>query len=432
MRVACYPDAERSLIGAALISAGQSIDSSAVQAADFFDLRHRSIWAALARLRVRRAPIDPVTVEAELGPELAERVGGLGYLAEMVAAVPAADNAAAYAERVAHAALDRRLRIALSELAESEQEGAELHAEAYRRLSAFLAVGSDSAAEVGELVGAAVRDLAAAMQRAQEGLPATLGIPTGYAGLDRLLGGIQPGAITIIAGRPSMGKSSLARSIADSANAAGSGVHIFSLEDARRAYCMRLLADYSRVELQAIRGVAMSAPDWTAVVGAGDMLHPRRGWLLDDTAVLSSSEIALRARRHKETNRTGLVIVDYIQRVREPNARERKDHLDTALDGLIDLARREEIAVLLVSQLSRACEAREDKRPLMSDLRESGELEQAADAVLMLYRDEVYTGPNCARPGKADLIIAKNKHGRIGSTELQWDARTATFREMRI
>ena len=421
--------AERALIGAALLR-GEVRDLCAVPAEDFFSPRNGEIWRAMGRLRAQTTAIDPLTIHDELG-DRAEACGGFSYISDCLREVPTADNADHYARLVTDAALDRRIREGLASLLASESEGRDLLGEALARLSSIEVLDADSAVPIGTATREAILDLYAGLQRIEAGEPASWGLPTGFPVLDAALGGIQPGVVTILAGRPSMGKSSLARSIADSVAAAGHGVHVFSLEDSRRAYALRVLADHSRVDLHRLRGLDLRQGEMDPITAAGNDLMQRTGWFLDDTSSISSAEVALRVRRHKSVNKTRMVVVDYVQLMRERDARagDKKTATELALAGLCDLARRENMAVLLLSQLSRECERRDNKRPLLSDLRETGELEQAADAVLFLYRDEVYD-PSSRDKGIAECLVAKNKHGKTGILRLHWDGPTASLRPL--
>jgi replicative DNA helicase len=342
--------------------------------------------------------------------------------------VPTADNVEFYAAAVAEDALTRRVRIACSQIAHSALEGEELLQHALQIVTRLGGKRTDGAVTMSELAPKVLEQMVEQIARRGEGDPTVGGFATGLDALDAYLGGIQPGVVTVLGGRPSMGKSALARTIAQNASAAGFGVHVFSLEDVRGAYARRALADIGRVDLHRVNTLQLAGGDIGRLDYAAQQLAQHTRWLVDDVAGVSASQIGMKVRQHIVENRTRLVVVDYVQIMREPDARRGDKRVQVALsvEGLHELARRENVAVLLVSQLNRKLEERDDKRPQMSDLREAGELEQIADAILFCYRDDVYNpdGPK----GRAEVIVAKNKHGRPGTAMLVWDASTATYR----
>lgn len=238
-----------------------------------------------------------------------------------------------------------------------------------------------------------------------------------------------------------MGKSSFARTIADNVSAAGLGVHVFSLEDSATSYVYRCLSDHSNVELQRIRAMQVTRPEVVSMVRAAQDIS-RQNWVLDDSAALTATEIGIRVRRHKPRANTKVVIVDYVQLMRSRSARVRNkgDEVAEAAEGLAEIARKENVAVVVLSQLSRQCEGRDDKRPMLSDLRETGVIEQIADTVLFVMRPEQYLDPDSEDQverneyarwhNRGITIVAKNKHGPTGQAELAFHAKTATYREL--
>jgi replicative DNA helicase len=327
----------------------------------------------------------------------------------------------------------RRIREAVSgALAKSHLVGAEdLVGLIYQAMGQVQLSRGDSTQQI----GAVVRDAIKAMQaRSESG--GLAGITTGIDDLDGILGGLAEGAVTILAGRPSMGKSALARTIADAANKAGHGVHVFSLEDTAETYGLRCLADHARTDLGDLRVIGPSTPRHVleSTMRAGNELYSRKGWLVDDSAGLSSGEISTRVRRYREQNATRLVVVDYVQLIREPGTKDKGAEVAMAAENLVRLARDERVAVLLLSQLSRKCEERPDRRPQLSDLRETGVLEQVAYAALLCFRPEVYMAKDAPDPaglrGTGAAIVAKNKNGRTGEVWMQWDSPTATYRQL--
>lgn len=421
--------AERSLIAAVLRDDTllDRVDLPSDASREFHDMRHGAVWRALHVLHVGKKPVgDPALIIDALGGE-AEAVGE-EFVLDLFCASTDIDNAAHYAEQIREAALTRRVLAELGELRTNDLGGSDLVAAALQRLSGL---GGQRAPDAGvpmsRLAQDVLNDVVAAQVRQEIG-GGTWGLPTGLPELDGILGGLQRGVVTILAGRPSMGKSSLARTLADNvAGVAGcGGAHVFSLEDSRRAYAIRVLSDRSRVPLRQIRGLSLKSHALADLQHAATDLGDRANWIVDDSTGLSASQIAMRVRRHKDALKTAIVVVDYVQLLREPTARgDKRREVDTAMEGLVDLARKEDVALVLLSQLSRKCDERDDKRPLLSDLRESGTLEQGADAVLFLYRPDVY-----GEQGPAELIVRKNKHGQQGTVKLSFDGPTATYRAL--
>jgi replicative DNA helicase len=422
-----YDSAEQALLGAVILEGDGAYDAAAVEPGDFFNLRHQKIWGAMRDLRELGQPAGDVQLlESALAEDL-DPVGGLAYLASLTAAtVPS--HVSEYSRLVRKAALTRRVQLALSELTSSDLEGSELLAEVLDRVRRLTVDLDDPARTMAEAAVETRDELTEAVARKEAG-EGCWGLSTGYADVDDLLGGLQRGVVTILAGRPSMGKSALARSFAANVVAAGYGAHVFSLEDSRRSYTLRQLSDTGSVPLKRFQTLDLKYGDVESVGRAVSMLRERRRWLIDDTAALGASEIALRVRKHKPEVDTALVVVDYGQLIREPDIppNELRVQLEVATKRLVELARTEDICVLLLSQLSRACETRPNKRPILSDLRESGNLEQDAYAVMFLYLDEKYNEESEDR-GVAELLLRKNKNGSTGTVKLAFDADTATFK----
>jgi len=431
-------EAERAILGAVILSNGEVLDRVSLDPGLFFDPRHRDVAEAARRLHSERKPVDTISLHDALGP----RSPGLGFLSELLEGVVTADNAGHYAGIVRHHALTRRVAMAAGEILSCGLEGEELLGKALAVIGRIESHKPDTAKPMRDVVQAVFKRLDAINAGKQQGRKAW-GLPMGFGELDELMGGIPPGVVTILAGRPSHGKSSLARSLADNANAEGVGVHVFTMEDSAESYGFRQLADAARMDLQRLRNADIRRGDMDAINFAAGNLNQREGWLVDDSAGLGSAEIAMRVRRHRHRNKTRLVVVDYVQLMREREARrgDKQDEVAKAAEGMQRLARDEGVAVLLLSQLSRESERRDDKRPMLSDLRESGVLEQIADVVMFAFRPDRYLDPD-AKPGskarqewddwagKGMVIVGKNKHGQTGQVVMAFDAPTATYRPM--
>jgi replicative DNA helicase len=436
-------DAERAILGALLRNARRVLELVALPTArEFYHPTHVFVATAVEELIAANKPIDPVTVADQLGGKL-PAVGGYEGLAELGDGYLTAENVAHYVAIVRDHALKRRVCIAASEVLQvcdsPHDTGDDAHAELLRQASMVEGPEqADRAQGLGELVVEAVA-------RATGTAPAARnrGVLTGYTDLDELTGGLARGAVSILAGRPSQGKSALARRIAFNAAAAGEGVHVFSLEDSRDRYGDRTLADLADVDLAkfSARVPCFTEAELERIHGASAQVR-LMALDIDDAAGLSSTQIANRVRQRSRRLKTTLVVVDYVQLMRERGAREKREEVDRAVEGLVRLARESEVAVLLLSQLSRESERRDDKRPLLSDLRESGTLEQVADAVFMVHQEWLYLNPDSKHSevqaayrkafGIADLLVRKNKHGRRGDLKLRWNATTATYQNARL
>jgi replicative DNA helicase len=443
-------DAEASVLGAVLLR-NDALDVIELRAEEFYDPRHREVFAAARALQSKHRPIDPVTIEAELerSGKLAA-VGGLGFLSELMGSVPTADNVEHYAAIVADAALKRRVIVAASEIAargfRADLSGEELLGEFYSSATQIEQPTRDSGVLMADIARETYFELEKSLAARDRGERPDVALATGIATLDALLnGGFPRGNMHIIAARPSMGKSALARGICASANAQGAGVHVFSTEDKRGAYVRRQFADDADVDLGRLTSVGLDRIEWGRVVAAANDLTKRERWMVDDVRGISISDIALKVKRRRKELRTELVVIDYAQLLvgeRGVRYESREHQVSEIAKKAARLAGDENVVVLLLSQLNRDSEKRDDKRPSLADLRGSGELEQAADVVLMLHRPEWYLlkqlesgNANVDRQldmwrGKGQVLLEKGKNMRApNATVLQWDAKSATYRD---
>ena len=413
--------AEEAVIGCCILEATAA--DGDLDPAEFFDPRLRALFAAIRLLRVAGKPPDPVLVAAACPPG----VGAIGLISGCVTATPTADNVHHYAAMVRDASLKRRL-VALHDVLASASSGAETLEAAWRALSAISARPQADVAMVGPVAFAAAQRAAVRADEIRDGIASSTLVPTGLRDVDIALGGGLPlGVVTVEGGRPSSGKSSLARGIARAASAAGYGVHVFSLEDRADTYGDRVIADLGEVELGKLRAGAIDGAEARRLLDAASTAHGLR-WGIDDRAGLSSAQISIAVRRHRRDLGTKLVIVDYVQLMNEREAGPRKiDQVGAALKGLVRMAREENVAVLLLSQLNRECE-KENRRPRMSDLRECGELEQDARIVFFTHH---LRGEDGTKTGKAEIVIAKNNNGQ-GETriDVRWDGAHARYQDV--
>jgi replicative DNA helicase len=417
-------EAEQAVLG------GLMLDSNAwdavadiVSAADFYRRDHRLIFEAVAEVVERRGPCDAVTVSEHLERKgLSDETGGLAYLGTLARDTPSAANVRSYAEIVRERAILRQLIAAGGEIASSALESSgrtatELVDEAERRVFEIAERGTRSRTgfqSVKEILPATVDRLDSLHQN-----PGQLtGVATGFTDLDRMTTGLQPGDLVVIAGRPSMGKSTLAVNIAENA-AVGHGVPsaVFSMEMSAEQLTLRMISSLGRVNQGHLRTGQCYDEDWSRINGAIAQLS-EAPLFVDETPALTPTEIRARARRLKREKGLGLIVVDYLQLMQVSGTKEnRATEISEISRGLKALGKELQVPVIALSQLNRSVEQRTEKRPVMSDLRESGAIEQDADVIMMIYREEVYE-PNTTRKGIADIIIAKQRNGPVGEVHL--------------
>jgi replicative DNA helicase len=421
-----YESAEKSLVGLAVTYGATIIDEAELRAEDFYHVAHQEIWRACLALHEAGKPVDLTLIHGELA-----RVGKLKAVDAVIDDSISAHGLPAlvedYAAEVRKASLTRRVCMELSEVMHKGKsgllEGEDLVGEALRVTSVLSTASPSKARGIGDCAELAVLEMQKMQMRKDAGEAIVSGLPTGLTDLDEILGGIPTGVVTILGGRPSMGKSALARGIAAHIAGQGLGVHVFSMEDTASDYAKRQLADGAHVDLGRLHKLALGRSDLTSIAGEGDRLRSLNGhWLVDDVAGLSSSQVAARVRRHKREIKTRLVVVDYAQLMNEPDAPSGDKGMSVGLaaERLQRLAREEDLAVVLLSQLNRECDKRPDKRPM---------LEQVANVVIFCYRDEVYN-PETKERGVGEILIRKNKNGGTGHARLAWDGPTATYRNL--
>ncbi len=413
-------EAEESVLGAVLISSeAADIALESLHAEDFYKPAHQSIFEAISQLFDANEPIDVVTVtEALRRRGNLDRVGGIGYVTTLSDAVPTASNVDHYVGIVEEHALRRRLLRAggdVGTLATAvDRPVAEVLDEAEQRVYAV------SERRVGE--GLALIDplLFPAIEKAEElsqrGSDVT-GIPTGFRDLDRKLAGLHPTNLVIVAGRPGMGKSALAMNIARNVALHDHPVAIFSLEMSREELVTRLLCSQGRIDSQRLRTGQLGEGDFTRLSNAASVLY-KKPIYVDDSPGLTVTEIRAKCRRLSRRPGLGLVILDYLQLMNASGGENRQQEIATISRNLKNLARELQVPVIAVSQLNRSLEAREDKRPRLGDLRESGAIEQDADVVMFIYRHEYYHPEATETKGMAEVQIAKHRAGAVGRVEM--------------
>jgi replicative DNA helicase len=416
-------EAEESVLGAMMVSEGAIapvILDIRLGDEDFYRERHRLVFRAIKRLYERGEPVDSISVAEYLtqNGELAE-AGGREVVTQLPSSVPAPGNARHYAQIVKQNALLRRLLGASHRIQKSvhEREGepAELVEQAETLL--FKVAYEDRASDFRK-VADVLEDEIDKLEALAKGDREVTGTPSGFRDLDNVLGGFQPGNLIVIAARPSLGKSALVCNIAENVAAkADMPVAFFSLEMSEAELAHRFISCRSRIPNDKLRKGKVSQRDWPKVVRACNELESAPLWL-DDSSDLSLLDLRAKARRLASSEGgLGLVIVDYMQLMRAEDPRaNRVEQVGQMSRGLKILARELNVPVIGLSQLSRAPELRPDKRPMLSDLRESGSIEQDADVVTFIYRDAVYDDE--ADPSEAELIVAKHRNGPTGKVDV--------------
>jgi replicative DNA helicase len=422
-------EAEESVLGALLIDPEALFRVAPfLRPDDFYVQKNAWLYQAILDLHERREPLDLVTLRNEMEARgLLEEIGGVAYIAQLMEAVPTAIHVEAYGHIVEEAAVRRRLISAASDIAQlayQEQRDIEqvidqaeqhLFSISQRRLSRDMA-------PIREVVQAYYDRIEYLYDHRGE----TLGIPTGFADIDRLLGGLQKSDLIIVAARPGVGKTSLGLSIVRNAARLGRHVAIFSLEMSREQIVQRLISAETGIDAQRLRLVNLEEGDWALLSHAMGVLSELPVFI-DDTPSISALQLRTKARRLHAEHGLDLIFVDYLQLmtgdIRAENRVQEVSYISRMLKGL---ARELDVPLLAASQLSRAVEQRSDKRPVLSDLRESGSLEQDADVVMFIYREEMYR-EETERQHVADIIVAKHRNGPTGVAQLYFRQHLAQF-----
>lgn len=422
-------EAEQSVIGALLLDNG-AVDRIAVPltAEHFARDDHRRIWRAIQRLMADGQPADVVTVAAALeSTGEAEQCGGLAYLGEIAESTWSSANVRRYAEILVERAQLRALAAVSDEIAglvaDPSLPLAEKLQAAQGKVMAVAESGAAGRHEPQHIRDALTRHAEVIEARREGRVTAT---PTGFADLDRLLnGGLRAGQLLILAARPAMGKTSLALQIAHHVAQSGKPALVCSQEMPEADITDRLVAISHGIPLAGLVSGDLSDGAWGRYVGAMTAMH-RIPLYLDDQPAMTLLDVATKARKVRRTvGSLGLVVIDYLQ-LMTGTGDNRNAELERISRGLKQLAKELAVPVLALSQLSRECEKRPNKRPMTSDLRDSGAIEQDADAILCLYRDEIYN-PDSPDAGTAEVLVRKNRQGRIGEARLSWRGECSAF-----
>jgi replicative DNA helicase len=428
-------EAEQAVLGAMLLD--QDAALRAVELLDdtlFYREAHRRLFRAIKRLVERRVVIDHVTLRDELQRtgEL-ESVGGEAYLGELLDVAVTTANLEAHAAIVREKAVLRQLIEASTAIVSQAYQGSmpasDLLDEAESKIFQISQYHrADGFSRLKEMLWPTMERI----ERLHEQGKTVTGVPSGFKDLDDMTAGFQPSDLIIVAARPSMGKTAFCLNVAAHAAHEGTGVAIFSLEMSREALVQRLLCAEARVDSQRVRRGTLSDADFTMLARAAGVLSSCPIWI-DDTPALTLLEMRSKARRLRLENDIGLVVVDYLQLMRSPAyADNRVQEISDISRSLKALARELELPVIALSQLSRASEQRGgERKPILSDLRDSGAIEQDADLVLFIHRPEMYEGPvdkeGNSLEGKAELILAKHRNGPTGVLNLYFHKQFTRF-----
>ena len=414
-------EAEQAVLGAILL------ENEAIAAAmehvtpdDFYRAAHQRIFEAMVQLSEESEPVDLVTLSTRLKDQgLLEEVGGIGYLTELANSVPTAANVAYYARIIEEKAMLRRLIRTATQIAASGYSAAEdvreLISEAERRILEI----SNRRGEGFVSIRDVLMDVFERVEYLYHNKGGITGIPSGYPDLDRLTSGFQKSDLIIVAARPSVGKTAFALNVAQNVGVrAKETVAIFSLEMSAAQLVQRMICAEANVDANRMRTGRLEGDDWEKLTMAIGALSEAAIYI-DDSPAITTADIRAKCRRLKQERGLGLIVIDYLQLIhgRSRHADNRQQEVSEISRSLKQIARELEVPVIALSQLSRSVEQRQDKRPLMSDLRESGSIEQDADIVAFLYRDDYYN-QDSDKKNIIEVIIAKQRNGPVGTVEL--------------
>ena len=426
-------DAEQAVLGGLMLDPN-AFDRVADQLtdADFYRRDHQLIFRAIRELSEKSKPFDAVTLgEWFESNGMAEQVAGGAYLVELASTTPSAANIKAYAEIVRDKAVLRQLidvgtGIVNDGFQPDGRDSAELLAKAEQEVFAIAEAGARGKQDFTPVRKALLEAFDVLQTRNQNGGSVT-GLPSGYVEFDEMTAGLQPTDLVVLAARPAMGKTTFALNIAEyAALKSKKAVAVFSMEMSAEQLAMRLISSLGRVNAKRLKTGDLEDEDWSRVTGAITQLNGIKIFI-DDTPGLAPEVLRAKARRLKRENDLGLIVIDYLQLMQVPgNNENRATEISEISRSLKALAKEINVPVIALSQLNRSLESRNDKRPVMADLRESGAIEQDADMILFIYRDEYYN-PESPDKGLAEVIIGKHRHGPTGMVKLVFNGQFTRF-----
>ena len=424
-------ESEQSVIGGLLLEpTAWDIASQILKESDFSHACHKVIYRAFTALATQNVPFDVVTVSDWLEKQnLLSAAGGFEYLVNVARNTPSAANITTYATVVKNASMARQLKSVGEAIAKLPNDASKTPVEMLNEASAMIeSIGEGNATSGGfKRVKTILTGVIDHIEAALGNPNYIIGIPTGFTDIDRKIAGLQKSDLMIIAGRPGMGKSAFAMNIAENvAENSNLPVAIFSLEMPNEQLAMRLLASMGRIDQQKIRTGRLDDDDFPRLTIATHRLSEFEIHI-DDTPAVDLNYIRARSRKlKKEFGGLGLIIIDYLQLITSKSKENRSVEVSEISRGLKALAKELDVPVIALSQLNRGLENRQDKRPQLADLRESGSIEQDADLVLFIYRDEVYNEESPDK-GTAEIIIAKQRNGPIGMVRLAFRGQFTRF-----
>ncbi|EHM51738.1 MAG: replicative DNA helicase [Yokenella regensburgei] len=429
-------EAEQSVLGGLMLDNERWDDvAERVVSDDFYTRPHRHIFTEMARLQETGSPIDLITLAESLERQgQLDSVGGFAYLAELSKNTPSAANISAYADIVRERAVVREMISVANEIAEAgfdpqgrtSEDLLDLAESRVFKIAESRANKDEGPKNIADVLDATVARIEKLFQQPHDGVT---GVNTGYDDLNKKTAGLQPSDLIIVAARPSMGKTTFAMNLVENAAMLqDKPVLIFSLEMPSEQIMMRSLASLSRVDQTRIRTGQLDDEDWARISGTMGILLEKRNIYIDDSSGLTPTEVRSRARRiAREHGGLGLIMIDYLQLMRVPSLSDNRTlEIAEISRSLKALAKELQVPVVALSQLNRSLEQRADKRPVNSDLRESGSIEQDADLIMFIYRDEVYH-ENSDLKGIAEIIIGKQRNGPIGTVRLTFNGQWSRF-----
>ena len=431
-------EAEQAVLGGIMLS-NQYWDGIAerVIAEDFYTFAHKAIFQTMEELMRNQTPIDLITLDQALKAKgISDSVGGFAYLADLSNNTPNAINILAYAEIVREKAILRELIAVGNRIAENSYspKGKDIKMvldEAEREVFAIAEKRSSSTEGPQNVISVLESTIARIDTLSKlENHSGVTGVTTGFVDLDKKTAGLQPSDLIIVAARPSMGKTTFAMNLCENAAmASDKPVLVFSLEMPAEQIMMRMIASLARVDQTKIRtGQNLDETEWSKIASVFGMFKQKNNLYIDDSSGLTPTELRSRARRvYRENNGLSMIMVDYLQLMRAPAFSDNRTlEIAEISRSLKALAKELEVPVVALSQLNRTLEQRADKRPVNSDLRESGSIEQDADLIMFIYRDEVYND-NSEDKGVAEIIIGKQRNGPIGRVRLAFSGQFSRF-----
>lgn len=424
-------EAEQTVLGAALI------DHIAVEKTvnllnneDFYFEANREIFDSIKQVHMQNIPVDALTVTEELKKRgKIEYVGGFEYLARLTENIITSKNVEAYCNIIREKSTLRKLISASSEIIEKGyKESDDVQKIIELAESRIFSISQNRSVNSFAQIKDVLMNVFNQLEERAMNKGSLTGITTGYDDLDRMTSGLQRSDLILLAARPSMGKTALALNIAMNAVKSGASVALFSLEMSKEQYVQRIISMESMVESTKLRTGNLDDDDWSRLISVMSTIS-NYNVFIDDTASVSLFEVMSKCRRLKIEQGLDMIIVDYLQLMTDggKGGDNRQQEISNISRGLKAMARELDCPVIALSQLSRAPELRNDHRPIMSDLRESGAIEQDADVVMMLYRDEYYFKEESEKKGITDVIIAKQRNGPVGTVELAWIGQYTKF-----